>query len=46
MSGDRARVSVAIAVEPALAFQLFTEDIDRWSDQLTSLRQLCTDPRS
>ena len=30
MSGDVARVSVAIAVEPALAFQLFTEDIDRW----------------
>jgi uncharacterized protein YndB with AHSA1/START domain len=30
MNGDRARVSVAVAVQPALAFQVFTEDIDRW----------------
>lgn len=30
MSGDQARVTVAVAVEPALAFRLFTEDIDRW----------------
>ncbi len=30
MIGDSARVSVAVAVAPALAFQVFTEDIDRW----------------
>jgi uncharacterized protein YndB with AHSA1/START domain len=27
---DRARVSVAVAVEPSLAFEIFTEEIDRW----------------
>jgi uncharacterized protein YndB with AHSA1/START domain len=30
MIGDRARVSVAVAVPPATAFAVFTEDIDRW----------------
>ena len=28
--GDRARASVHVAVEPADAFALFTEEIDRW----------------
>ncbi len=30
MTGDRARVSVAVAVEPASAFAIFTGEIDRW----------------
>ena len=30
MIGDRARVSVSVAVPPSLAFELFTADIDRW----------------
>jgi uncharacterized protein YndB with AHSA1/START domain len=30
MSGDRARVSVSVAVPPSHAFQIFTADIDRW----------------
>jgi uncharacterized protein YndB with AHSA1/START domain len=30
MSGDRARVSVAVAIAPAEAFDIFTGDIDRW----------------
>jgi uncharacterized protein YndB with AHSA1/START domain len=30
MTGDRARVSVTVAVAPPLAFELFTEEIDRW----------------
>jgi uncharacterized protein YndB with AHSA1/START domain len=30
MTGDRARVSVAVEVPPADAFAIFTEDIDRW----------------
>ena len=30
MSGDQARVSVAVAVEPVAAFRVFTEEIDRW----------------
>ncbi len=30
MSGDRARVSVAVAVSPAEAFEIFTGEIDRW----------------
>lgn len=28
--GDRARVSVTVAIPPARAFQVFTADIDRW----------------
>jgi uncharacterized protein YndB with AHSA1/START domain len=30
MIGDSARVTVTVAVEPALAFEIFTEEIDRW----------------
>lgn len=30
MMGDSARVSVTVAVPPALAFEIFTEEIDRW----------------
>ena len=30
MSADSARVSVTVTVPPALAFQAFTADIDRW----------------
>lgn len=30
MSQDSVRVSVSIAVPPALAFEMFTRDIDRW----------------
>ena len=30
MSGDRARVSVSVAISPARAFQIFTADIDQW----------------
>jgi uncharacterized protein YndB with AHSA1/START domain len=28
--GDRANISVAVAVPPSLAFELFTAEIDRW----------------
>jgi uncharacterized protein YndB with AHSA1/START domain len=30
MTGDSARISVAVAVPPQLAFEIFTADIDRW----------------
>jgi uncharacterized protein YndB with AHSA1/START domain len=30
MIGDSARVSVAVAVAPSLAFEIFTAEIDRW----------------
>jgi len=30
MSGDAARVSVTVAVAPAIAFSIFTEEIDLW----------------
>jgi len=30
MTGDSARVSVTVAVPPPLAFEIFTEEIDRW----------------
>lgn len=30
ISGDQARVSVALALDPDEAFKLFVEDIDRW----------------
>ena len=30
MTGDRARVSVAVAVDPARAFAIFTQEIDQW----------------
>jgi uncharacterized protein YndB with AHSA1/START domain len=29
-AGDQARVQVTVAVEPAAAFRIFTEEIDRW----------------
>jgi hypothetical protein len=28
--GDQARISVAVAVPPAVAFEIFTSEIDRW----------------
>ena len=30
MSGDQARVSVAVDVDPAVAFEIFTAQIDQW----------------
>jgi len=30
VSGDRARVCVAVAVPPQVAFEIFTREIDRW----------------
>ncbi len=30
MSGDQARVSVSVEVPPAVAFDVFTSEIDRW----------------
>jgi uncharacterized protein YndB with AHSA1/START domain len=30
VNGDQARVSVAVAVPPARAFEIFTAEIDRW----------------
>lgn len=30
MTGDRARVSVAVCVSPARAFEMFTAEIDQW----------------
>jgi len=30
MIGDSARVSVSVAIAPALAFEIFTEEIERW----------------
>jgi uncharacterized protein YndB with AHSA1/START domain len=30
MIGDSARISVTVALPPALAFEIFTEEIDRW----------------
>jgi uncharacterized protein YndB with AHSA1/START domain len=30
MTGDSARVSVTVALPPPLAFEIFTEEIDRW----------------
>jgi hypothetical protein len=30
MSGDRARVSVSVAIPPSRAFQVFTAEIDQW----------------
>jgi uncharacterized protein YndB with AHSA1/START domain len=52
MSGDRARVSVAVAVAPAEAFEIFTGDIDRWWRRGPKFRHsasrsgmLCIEPR-
>ena len=39
MSGDSARVSVTIAVAPPLAFEIFTEEIDRWWRRGVKFRQ-------
>lgn len=39
MTGDRARVSVAVAVEPASAFAIFTGEIDRWWRRGARFRQ-------
>jgi hypothetical protein len=48
MSGDSARVSVTVEVPPPLAFEIFTEEIDRWrqrgikrGEQMGSLREVC-----
>jgi uncharacterized protein YndB with AHSA1/START domain len=30
MIGDKARISVSVAVPPSLAFEIFTADIDQW----------------
>jgi uncharacterized protein YndB with AHSA1/START domain len=38
-SGDSARVSVTIAVAPQLAFEIFTEEIDRWWRRGVKFRQ-------
>lgn len=52
MSGDRARVSVSVAVPPARAFQVFTADIDQWWRRGMKFRQstsrsslLCIEPK-
>ena len=39
MSGDSARVSVTVAVPPPLAFEIFTEEIDRWWRRGIKFRQ-------
>jgi uncharacterized protein YndB with AHSA1/START domain len=52
MSGDRARVSVSVAVPPQQAFEIFTADIDRWWRRGMKFRQsgspsslLCIEPK-
>jgi uncharacterized protein YndB with AHSA1/START domain len=45
MSGDRARVSVSVAIPPSRAFQIFTADIDRWWRHGMKFRQ-STSPSS
>jgi len=39
MTGDSARISVAVAVPPSLAFEIFTADIDRWWRRGIKFRQ-------
>jgi uncharacterized protein YndB with AHSA1/START domain len=39
MIGDSTRVSVTVAVPPALAFEIFTEEIDRWWRRGVKFRQ-------
>jgi uncharacterized protein YndB with AHSA1/START domain len=39
VSGDSARISVTVAVPPALAFEIFTEEIDRWWRRGPKFRQ-------
>jgi uncharacterized protein YndB with AHSA1/START domain len=50
--GDRARVSVSVAVPPAAAFRIFSEDIDQWWRRGLRYRvvdgrrsMLCLEPR-
>ena len=38
-AGDVARVSVSVAVPPAIAFEVFTQDIDRWWRRGLKFRQ-------
>jgi uncharacterized protein YndB with AHSA1/START domain len=52
MNGDRARVSVSVAVPPQRAFEVFTADIDRWWRRGMKFRQsgsasslLCIEPK-
>jgi len=39
VSGDSARISVTVGVPPALAFEIFTEEIDRWWRRGPKFRQ-------
>jgi uncharacterized protein YndB with AHSA1/START domain len=39
MIGDSTRVSVTVAVPPPLAFEIFTEEIDRWWRRGVKFRQ-------
>jgi uncharacterized protein YndB with AHSA1/START domain len=43
MTGDMARVSVAVEVPPSMAFTVFTEDIDRWWRRGLKYRQSQSD---
>jgi uncharacterized protein YndB with AHSA1/START domain len=52
MTGDSARISVAVAVPPPLAFEIFTADIDRWWRRGVKFRHsssrsglLCIEPK-
>lgn len=51
MSGDRARVSVSVAIPPSRAFQIFTSDIDQWWRRgmkfrnSTSRSLICIEPK-
>ena len=52
MSGDRARVSVSVAIPPSRAFDIFTADIDQWWRHGMKFRHsasrsslLCIEPR-
>jgi uncharacterized protein YndB with AHSA1/START domain len=53
MSGDTARVSVAITVPPDVAFEIFTHDIDQWWRRGIKFRHagprrglICMEPRA
>ncbi|HEX3912411.1 MAG TPA: SRPBCC domain-containing protein [Steroidobacteraceae bacterium] len=53
MSGDRARVSVAVAVPPPRAFEIFTSEIDQWWRRGVKFRHsaarsglLCIEPKA
>ena len=51
MSGDRARVSVSVAIPPSRAFHIFTADIDQWWRRGMKFRHsparslLCIEPK-